>query len=126
MITNLDILFNFSAKVMELLGQKFEIELIEKLSNLGLKLNKEKTEHYKKISDFLPSTELDDHLKELNKNFNSMLVSLWIMDHDYRTEFELANSSHDDQSWWKFIKLYQYLSFPLSIGSTTTTLLFFI
>ncbi|MBS3029007.1 MAG: RNA-directed DNA polymerase [Dolichospermum sp. DET50] len=102
--------------------EKFEIELIEKLSNLGLKLNKEKTEHYKKISDFLPSTELDDHLKELNKNFNSMLVSLWIMDHDYRTEFELANSSHDDQSWWKFIKLYQHCLYSLGIYVTEINL----
>ncbi|MDB9489837.1 RNA-directed DNA polymerase [Dolichospermum circinale CS-534/05] len=102
--------------------EKFEIELIDKLRTLGLKLNKDKTEYYKKISDFLPSTELDDHLKKLNEEFNFMLVYLWRMNYDYRTEFELANSSHDDQSWWKFIKLYQHCLYSLGIYVTEINL----
>ncbi|MFM6011467.1 MAG: reverse transcriptase domain-containing protein [Dolichospermum sp.] len=102
--------------------EKFEIELIDKLRTLGLKLNKDKTEYYKKISDFLPSTELDDYLKKLNEEFNFMLVYLWRMNHDYRTEFELANSIHDDQSWWKFIKLYQHCLYSLGIYVTEINL----
>jgi hypothetical protein len=98
--------------------EKFKIELIDKLSTLGLKLNKDKTEHYKKISDFLPSTELDADLDKLNKEFNFMLVYLWIMNYDYRTEFELANSSHDEKSWWKFIKVYQHCLYSLGIYVT--------
>ncbi|MFM6015948.1 MAG: RNA-directed DNA polymerase, partial [Dolichospermum sp.] len=102
--------------------EKFETELIDKLSTLGLELNKDKTEYYKKISDFLPSTELDDYLKKLNEEFNFMLVYLWRMNHDYRTEFELANSIHDDQSWWKFIKLYQHCLYSLGIYVTEINL----
>ncbi|QSV55924.1 MAG: RNA-directed DNA polymerase [Dolichospermum sp. UKL201] len=102
--------------------EKFEIELIDKLITLGLKLNKDKTEYYKKISDFLPSTELDDHLKKLNEEFNFMLVYLWRMNYDYRTEFELANSSHDEKSWWKLIKLYQHCLYSLGIYVTEINL----
>lgn len=102
--------------------EKFEIELIDKLRILGLKLNKDKTEYYKKISDFLPSTELDDHLKKLNEEFNFMLVYLWRMNYDYRTEFELANSSHDEKSWWKLIKLYQHCLYSLGIYVTEINL----
>ncbi|MGA9380684.1 MAG: reverse transcriptase domain-containing protein [Phormidium sp.] len=95
--------------------EPLEIDLQNKLSELGLNLNKDKTEHYQKISDFLPSTELDTDLDKLNKEFNLMLYPLWIMNYDYRTEFELANSSHDEKYWWKLIKIYQHCLYSLGI-----------
>lgn len=102
--------------------ETFEIELTDKLSNLGLNLNKNKTEHYDKISDFLPSTELDTDLNELNKEFNLSLYHLWTMNYDYRTQFELANSSHDEKSWWKLIKIYQHCLYSLGIYVSETRL----
>jgi hypothetical protein len=99
-----------------------ETDLENKLSELKLNLNKEKTEYYETISDFLPSTKLDEHLDELNKEFNLMLYPLWIMNYDYRTEFELANSSHDEKLWWKLIKIYQQCLYSLGIYVTETRL----
>lgn len=88
--------------------QPFNDELTDQLSKLGLNINKNKTEYYDKISDFLPSTKLDTDLDKLNQEFNFLLLyPLWIMNYDYRTKFELANSSHDEKSWWKLIKIYQ-------------------
>ncbi len=95
--------------------EPLEIDLQNKLSELGLNLNKDKTEHYQKISDFLPSTELDTDLDKLNEEFNRILSQLWKMNYDYRTEFELANSSHDEKSWWKLIKIYQHCLYSLEI-----------
>ncbi|MEH2319278.1 RNA-directed DNA polymerase [Nostoc sp.] len=93
----------------------FEKELKHKLRERGLNLNENKTEYYEKISDFLPSTELDTDLDQLNKEFNLMLYSLWIMNYDYRTEFELANGNHNEKSWWKLIKIYQHCLYSLGI-----------
>ncbi len=93
----------------------FEIELKDKPNKLGLNLNKNKTEHYGNISDFFPSIELDTDLDKLNEKFNQMLYPLWIMNYDYRTQFELANSSHDEKSWWKLIKIYQHCLYSLGI-----------
>ncbi|MGB3638332.1 MAG: RNA-directed DNA polymerase [Rivularia sp. (in: cyanobacteria)] len=98
--------------------QEFETQLKIKLEELGLKLNKYKTEHYDNISDFLPSTELDTYLDKLNEEFNKTLYPLWIMDYDYRTQFELANSSYDEQSWWKLIRIYQHCLYSLGIYVT--------
>ncbi|MBD1212406.1 MAG: RNA-directed DNA polymerase, partial [Dolichospermum circinale Clear-D4] len=100
-----------------------EAELREQLNELGLKLNQDKTEYYHNISDFLPSTELDNGLDKLNEDFNKkILYPLWIMNYDYRTEFELANSSHDDQLWWKLIKIYQQCLYSLGVYVTETRL----
>jgi Reverse transcriptase (RNA-dependent DNA polymerase) len=98
--------------------EQFETDLNNRVSELGLNLNKEKTEHYDKISDFLPSTELDTDLDKLNQQFNLMLYPLWIMNYDYRTQFELANSSHDEKSWWKLINIYQHCLYSLGIHVT--------
>lgn len=95
--------------------QPFNDKLTEELSKLGLNLNKNKTEYYDNILDFLPSTELDTDLDKLNKEFNLILYHLWITNYDYRTQFELANSSHDDKSWWKLIKIYQHCLYSLGI-----------
>ena len=98
--------------------QEFETQLKIKLEELGLKLNKYKTEHYENISDFLPSTELDTYLDELNREFNITLYPLWIMDYDYRTQFELANSSYDEKLWWKLIRVYQHCLYSVGIYVT--------
>ena len=66
----------------------------------------------------MPSTELDTYLDELNKEFNKTLYPLWIMDYDYRTQFELANSSYDEQSWWKLIRVYQHCLYSVGIYVT--------
>ncbi|MFB2879514.1 RNA-directed DNA polymerase [Floridanema aerugineum] len=95
--------------------EALEIDLQNQLSELGLDLNKGKTEHYQNISDFIPSTELDTDLDKLNEEFNRILSPLWKMNYDYRTEFELANSSHDEKSWWKLIKIYQHCLYSLGI-----------
>lgn len=102
--------------------ETFEIELKDELSKLGLNLNQKKTEHYEKISDFLPSTELDTDLNKLNKDFNRILYPLWTMNYDYRTQFELANSSHDEKSWWRLIKIYQHCLYSLGIYVPETRL----
>lgn len=107
-----------NGKYLELL----ETELQDKLNDLGLKLNQDKTEYYHNISDFLPSTELDTDLDKLNRKFNIMLVYLWRMNYDYRTEFELANSSHDEKLWWNLIKLYQQCLYSLGVYVTETRL----
>ncbi|MDB9447400.1 RNA-directed DNA polymerase [Anabaena sp. CS-542/02] len=99
--------------------EPFEIELKEQLGKLGLNLNENKTEYYDNISDFLPTTKLDTDLDPLNKEFNfELLDPLWIMNYDYRTEFELANRSHDDKSWWKLIKIYQHCLYSQGIYIT--------
>lgn len=102
--------------------QEFNEQLTEKLSKLGLNLNKKKTEYYENIADFLPSTELDTDLDELNKEFNLMLYPLWIMNYDYRTQLELANNSHDEKLWWKLIKIYQHCLYALGIYVPETRL----
>lgn len=98
--------------------KSFATELEKKLSELGLHLNKNKTEYYDNISGFLPTIELDTKLNKLNKDFNVILNSLWIMNYDYRTEFELANSSHDEKAWWLLIKIYQHCLYSLGIYIT--------
>lgn len=98
--------------------QPFETELKTRFQKLGLNLNKDKREYYDNISDFLPSIELDTDLNELNKEFNQTLYPLWIMNYDYRTQFELANSSYDNKSWWKLIKTYQHCLYSLGIYIT--------
>jgi len=98
--------------------QPFNDELTEQLSKLGLNLNKNKTEYYDNISDFLPSTKLDTDLDKLIKEFNIILYRLWITNYDYRTQFELANNSHDEKAWWKIIKTYQHCLYSLGIYVT--------
>lgn len=95
-----------------------ETELRDKLNDLGLKLNKDKTEYYQNVSDFLPSTELDNDLHKLNREFNLILYPVWIMNYDYRTEFDLANSSYDEKLWWQFIHVYQHCLYSLGIYVT--------
>ncbi|MDB9374077.1 RNA-directed DNA polymerase [Nodularia sphaerocarpa] len=96
--------------------ENFKTDLKNKLGELGLNLNENKTEYYDNISDFLPSTETDTDLSKLNKELNcDLLPPLWEMNYDYRTEFELANSSHDEKLWWKLIKIYQHCLYSLEI-----------
>ncbi|MDP5338824.1 MAG: RNA-directed DNA polymerase, partial [Nodularia sp. (in: cyanobacteria)] len=95
--------------------ENFNTELKNKLGELGLNLNENKTEYYEEILDFLPTTKIDTDLNKLNKEFNFILYPLWVMNYDYRTEFELANSSHDEKLWWKLIKIYQHCLYSLEI-----------
>ncbi|MCC5624178.1 RNA-directed DNA polymerase [Nostoc sp. CHAB 5715] len=99
--------------------KQFATDLKNKLSELGLNLNKDKTEHYDNVSDFSKNIKPDSRLDKLNTEFNfDILAPLWIMNYDYRTEFELANSSHDEKSWWKLIKIYQHCLYSLGINIT--------
>lgn len=69
--------------------------LNEELEKLGLNLNKEKTEIYDRVSDFMESIKEDDLFAEVNQEFDKVMNGLWIANYQYRNEFAGAYRNND-------------------------------
>ena len=95
--------------------------LEDELSEIGLKLNKDKTEDYDNIEDFLKTLENDDNLEKLGKEYNYIASNLWLMNSDYRLQFEFAHSEIESL-WWHLIHLYQQCLYSINIHVTETYL----
>lgn len=100
-----------------------ESDLKQKLEELELELNQDKTENYncEEISEFIETIQLDSDLKILTKEFNYLLSKLWRMDKNYRTLFA-ANIKDNDHLWWHLIKLYQQCLYSINIYILDTSL----
>jgi hypothetical protein len=99
-----------------------ESALKVELTILELELNKDKTEHYDNVSDFLKTIQDDKTLEELSKKFNFLIYCLWVLNADYRTKFEFANKSGNERLWWNLISLYQQCLYSINIHVTETYL----
>jgi hypothetical protein len=99
-----------------------ESALKVELTILELELNKDKTEHYDNVSDFLKTIQDDKTLEELSKKFNFLIYCLWVLNADSRTKFEFANKSGNERLWWNLISLYQQCLYSINIHVTETYL----
>lgn len=89
-------------------------------SELGLKLNSEKTVIYTNVDEFIDNVESNNDLDELHQNHQSFFNLIWVGDSDFRTILKQAYS--DDDAWWDFLKRYQKYLSKLSIFVDLTTL----
>lgn len=80
--------------------------LNEELEKLGLNLNKEKTEIYDRVSDFVESIKEDDLFVEVNLEFDKVMNGLWIGNYQYRNEFAGAYRNND-YLWRHLMEQYQ-------------------
>ncbi len=72
-----------------------ELENELERDEIGLELNRSKTEYFTSIADFLKATEKDETLDNLQQEFQSWLNCLWILDEQHRQVFRKAyNESH--------------------------------
>lgn len=78
-----------------------EAELVQ----LGLELNKDKTEILT-ASNFLEVTAQDEILDQLQEEFDSIMNALWMMDEEHRKLFRQSYSGANDE-WWYRVNLYQ-------------------
>ncbi|MBW4598511.1 MAG: RNA-directed DNA polymerase [Calothrix sp. FI2-JRJ7] len=99
-----------------------ESALKNELKILELELNKDKTEHYDNVSDFLDTIQDDKILKQLSEKFNFTIYYLWVLNADYRTKFEFAHKSGNEKLWWNLISLYQQCLYSINIHVTETYL----
>ena len=81
-------------------------ELEQKLEELGLELNKEKTETYSG-RDFLEFYSENDELTNLANEFQEIVNPLWSLNLDYQKVFKLADRKDDDKRWWELVEQYQ-------------------
>lgn len=92
-------------------------ELRHELKKLDLELNDQKTEKLS-VEEFLEQTKEDDFLKYLNAIYDKIINIIWIMNSDYRTEFEKA-SRNNARSWWHLVEKYQkaleYVGFYIEV-----------
>ncbi|MEG3987965.1 reverse transcriptase domain-containing protein [Microcoleus sp. S28C3] len=80
--------------------------LNQELEKLNLNLNKEKTEIYDRVSDFVESIKEDDLFKEFSQEFDRVMNGLWIGNSQYRKEFAGAYRNND-YLWGHLIEQYQ-------------------
>jgi len=92
-----------------------ELSLKYELQKLELELNKDKTEHYDNVFDFLKTIENDIVIEELSRKFNLFIYRLWILNAGYRTKFEFANKNENKRLWWTLISLYQQCLYSINI-----------
>lgn len=92
------------------------------LTTLKLELNKDKTEYYDNVSDFLEAMQDDKVLEKFSRKFNLIIYRLWLINAEYRTKFEFANKSGNERLWWKLVSLYQQCLYSLNIHVTKTYL----
>ncbi|QSJ16144.1 RNA-directed DNA polymerase [Nostoc sp. UHCC 0702] len=102
--------------------EEVESALKVELKILELELNKDKTEHYENVSDFLETIKDDKILEKFSRKFNLIIYRLWVVNAEYRTNFEFANKSGNERLWWKLISLYQQCLYSLNIHVTKTYL----
>ncbi|MDY6900100.1 MAG: reverse transcriptase domain-containing protein, partial [Cyanobacteriota bacterium] len=95
-----------------------EAALRDELNRLGLELNESKTEYYDDTASFLETIKNDEKLEELSKEFNLTIYLLWLTNSEYRTKFEFANTSENDNLWWYLISLYQQCLYSINIYIT--------
>lgn len=88
--------------------------LNKELEKLNLNLNKEKTEIYDQVSDFLESIKEDDLFAEVNQEFEKVINGLWIGNDRYRNEFARAYRN-DDYLWRHLIEQYQKCLYSINI-----------
>jgi hypothetical protein len=72
-----------------------------------LNLNKEKTEIYDRVSDFVESIKEDDLFAEVKQEFDKVMNGLWIGNYQYRNEFAGAYRNNNDYLWRHLIDQYQ-------------------
>lgn len=99
-----------------------ESALKVELKTLKLELNKDKTEHYDNISDFLEAMRDDEVLEKFSEEFNFIIYRLWIINAEYRTKFEFANKSGNERLWLHLIGLYQQCLYSINIYVTKSYL----
>jgi hypothetical protein len=80
--------------------------LNKELEQLKLNLNRDKTEIYAQVSDFVESIKEDDLFAEVNQEFYQVMNRLWIGNAQYRNEFAEAYRK-DDYLWRHLIDQYQ-------------------
>jgi hypothetical protein len=80
--------------------------LNQELEKLNLNLNKEKTEIYDRVSDFVESIKEDDLFKQFSQEFDRVMNGLWIGTAQYRKEFAGAYRNND-YLWGHLIEQYQ-------------------
>ncbi len=80
------------------------VKLREKLAELDLSLNEEKTEILT-ASDYLQQPDRDENLDKLDAGFKELEAPLWIMSSDYRRAF--SDSVGYDDDWWQLVSDYQ-------------------
>ncbi|OCR01739.1 hypothetical protein BCD67_14055 [Oscillatoriales cyanobacterium USR001] len=88
--------------------------LNKELEKLNLNLNKEKTEIYDQVSDFVESIKEDDLFAEVNQEFEKVINGLWIGNDRYRNEFARAYRN-DDDLWRHLIDQYQKCLYSINI-----------
>jgi hypothetical protein len=89
--------------------------LNEELEKLNLNLNKEKTEIYYRVSDFVESIKEDDLFAEFQQEFERVMNGLWIANYLYRNEFAGAYRNNNDYLWRHLIEQYQKCLFCINI-----------
>lgn len=97
-----------------------ENTLKEELNNLGLQLNKSKTEKIYDITSFLEQSNEDECLEKLSDKFDGIVNPLWILNSEHRAIF--ASSYHNDELWWHHIEQYQQCLNVLKIHTHETEL----
>jgi len=88
--------------------------LNKELEKLNLNLNKDKTEIYHRVSDFVESIKEDDLLAEVSQEFYKVINGLWIGNYHYRHEFAEAYRNNDDL-WRHLIDQYQKCLYSINI-----------
>ena len=81
--------------------------LNEELEKLNLNLNKEKTEIYYRVSDFVESIKEDDLFAEVQQEFDKVMNGLWITNYLYRQEFAGAYRNNNNDLWRHLLDQYQ-------------------
>ena len=81
--------------------------LNEELEKLNLNLNKEKTEIYYRVSDFVESIKEDDLFAEVQQEFDKVMNGLWITNYLYRKEFAGAYRNNNNDLWRHLLDQYQ-------------------
>ncbi|ERT09637.1 reverse transcriptase family protein [Lyngbya aestuarii BL J] len=81
--------------------------LTKTLSDLGLNLNRDKTEIYTRVEDFLETVQEDQLLNDLEDNFDELTNLLWIGSSSLRREFERSYRTDDDDLWWHLVKRFK-------------------
>ncbi|MBN1221376.1 MAG: hypothetical protein JXM69_20805 [Anaerolineae bacterium] len=91
-------------KDIKLVIEEVQQTLKDELQKLGLELNKDKTEIYYDISEFIKTVEIDPLIEQLSDNFDQVINPLWILDKDRREKF--IDYFESDDLWWYRIKQY--------------------
>jgi len=96
-------------------------ELENELHKLGLELNRDKTEIFTDIAEFIEITNKDETLDSMQIQFQGWLNCLWILDIQYRQVFRKA---YDESSpeWWYKIELYSRCLKAIGVNIDATLL----